>query len=97
MLKAQELLILEYINKFGPATIKDLVWWSGLSVNKIKSIINCHKDTITKFRAEDFNSEFYISIMEYEKLNNYKLYDAEWVTLLAYEDPSLKGYYESRT
>ena len=40
--------------------------------------------------------EFYILSEELQKLEEYKPFDSEWVTLFAYEDPSLKGYYESR-
>lgn len=94
--KAQELLILEYIRKFGPATIKDLSWWSGLSLKVIRDIIDCNKCSITRFKVNDFEMEFYILSEELQKLEEYKPFDSEWVTLLAYEDPSLKGYYESR-
>ena len=94
--KAQELLILEYIRKFGPATIKDLSWWSGLSLKVIRDIIDCNKCSITRFKVNDFEMEFYILSEELQKLEEYKPFDLEWVTLLAYEDPSLKGYYESR-
>lgn len=94
--KAQELLVLEYISKFGPATIKDLSWWSGLSIKTIKDVVDCHKDTIIKFMINDFEGEFYILAAEFQKFKEYKSIEKEWITLLAYEDPSLKGYYESR-
>jgi len=93
---AQELLVIEYINKFGPATIKDVAWWSGLSIRTIRDILERHTDSIIQFQVRNFESEFYILEKEYQKLKEYKLFDSEWVSLLAYEDPSLKGYYESR-
>ena len=94
--KAQELLIIEYIKKFGPATIKDLSWWSGLSIKNIRHVLNEHKKNIIEFQIAGFESEFYILASEFQRLEQYKPCDSEWVTLLAYEDPSLKGYYESR-
>jgi hypothetical protein len=33
---------------------------------------------------------------EYEEFKTYQMMGADWVSLLAFEDPSLKGYYESR-
>lgn len=93
---AQEKLILEYIDKFGPATIKDIAWWSGLSIKNIRDIIKKNADSIKGFKVNNSDSEFYISILEYPKLKKFRSLDIEWVTLLAYEDPSLKGYYESR-
>lgn len=94
--QAQKLLVYEYIKKFGPATIKDLSWWSGLSIKTIREIINNYQDTIVEFRIKNFESEFYMLATEFEELEKYKPYNSDWITLLAYEDPSLKGYYESR-
>lgn len=94
--KSQELLVLEYIRRFGPATIKDLSWWSGLSIKVIREIIERNKCSIIKFKVTDFEAEFYILAEDFQKLEEYRSFDSEWVTLLAYEDPSLKGYYESR-
>lgn len=95
--QAQKLLVYEYIKKFGPATIKDLSWWSGLSIKTIREIINNYQDTIVEFRIKNLESEFYMLATEFEKLEKYKPYDSDWIALLAYEDPSLKGYYESRS
>lgn len=95
-MEAQELLVLEYIKRFGPATIKDISWWSGLSLSVISSIMEKHKNSIIKFRINDFEKDFFILADEFQRLEEYNPFDAEWITLLAYEDPSLKGYYESR-
>lgn len=94
--RAQELLVLEYIKKFGPATIKDISWWSGLSLKVIRDVLERHRSSIVTFRVNDFDKEFLMSVEEFSKLEKYELLDSEWITLLAYEDPSLKGYYESR-
>lgn len=94
--RAKKLLVYEYIKKFGPATIRDLSWWSGLSLKTIRDIINGYRDTVVEFRINDFESTFYMLATEFNDLVEYKSYDSDWITLLAYEDPSLKGYYESR-
>lgn len=94
--RAQELLILEYLKKFGPATIKDISWWSGLSLKVIRDVLENHKNEIIAFQVNDFDKEFLILKEEFQNLERYKRLEAEWITLLAYEDPSLKGYYESR-
>lgn len=94
---AQRLLVYEYIKKFGPATLKDLSWWSGLSKKTIKKIIDEYHYSIIEFKINNFESSFYVLEEEYHKLEQYKTKGIEWVTLLAYEDPSLKGYYESRS
>ena len=67
-----------------------------MSLKVIRDIIECNKCSITRFKVNDFEVEFYILSEELQKLEEYKPFDSEWVTLLAYEDSSLKGYYESR-
>lgn len=94
--EAQELLILQYISKFGPVTLKDISWWSGLSLRIIKTIVDNNKNTIQKEIFKDCPKEYYITKIDCEELYGFKNIDFEWISLLAYEDPSLKGYYESR-
>ena len=94
--KAEKLLVYEYIKKFGPATIRDLSWWSGLSIKTIRDIISGYRDNVIEFTINNFESAFYMLATEFNDLVEYRPYDSDWITLLAYEDPSLKGYYESR-
>lgn len=94
--EAQELLILQYISKFGPVTIKDISWWSGLSLRIVKSVVDNNNIAIQKIMFKDCQKEYYITKDNCEQLYEFKDIDFEWISLLAYEDPSLKGYYESR-
>ena len=94
--EAQELLIIDYINKYGPVTEKDISWWSGLGANIIRNILANNKKLIDNIIIGNSNKVFYISRTDNEILQEYKSIDNEWFALLAYEDPSLKGYYESR-
>lgn len=93
---AQRLLASEYIKKYGPATIKDFSWWSGLSRKIIQDVIIQSKDKIVALNVDGVEPDFYMTVEDYCKLGEFKKADFEWVALLAYEDPSLKGYYESR-
>ena len=94
--EAQDLLILMYLEKFGPATLKDITWWSGLSTKIVRNIIERHSDSVTNFYITDSSLEFYITRKELEKLKKYKVKNDDWVNLLAFEDPALKGYFETR-
>jgi len=94
--EAQRLLILEHIKKFGPVTIKDISWWSGLGMKKVKETIENNSKDIYKLKIKNYDLDFYISVEEVDKLDAFKKIDFEWISLLAFEDPSLKGYYESR-
>ena len=94
--KAQELLILDYISKFGPVTIKDMAWWSGLPMRIINGILDKNSYMLIKFAPKELNIDFFMTMEDYDKLLYFKEPDSEWISLLAYEDPSLKGYYQSR-
>lgn len=91
---AKEMLVMGYIEKFGPATLQDLVWWSGINVSDIKKVIETNTNLIRKI--EIGNITFFVLESEYEKLVSYRKIKEDWVTLLAYEDPALKGYFETR-
>ena len=95
--EAKELLIIEYIKKFGPVTIKDIAWWSGLSLILIKSTIINNASKVCKIKVESFNNYFYVSLEDFHNFNSFKKINFDWVSLLAFEDPSLKGYFESRS
>ena len=94
--EAQDMLVHYYIMRFGPATTKDFSWWSGLSAKVMVNYIAKRKDIITTVNLDGFVSDFYILTEDYKKLSSYRSVGCDWVSLLAYEDPSLKGYYESR-
>ena len=91
---AKEMLVMGYIEKFGPATLQDLVWWSGINVSDVKNVIETNINLIKKIEID--NHVFYVLESEYDKLVSYRKKEENWVTLLAYEDPALKGYFETR-
>lgn len=94
--EATEKLVLTYIHNFGPVTLKDIVWWTGLSKTKISAIITNHSDALTTIQLLP-DAPHYMTIKDFEGFERFKKEKIPFVTnLLAYEDPTLKGYYESR-
>lgn len=95
--EAKRELIFRHIQQFGPVTVKDIAWWSGLSMKAVKVGIDSFQSEIQQIQIKGDTKEYYITVKALERLNKLTPPKSDWITLLAYEDPSLKGYFESRS
>ena len=91
-------LVLRYIIGFGPVTILDICWWTGISKRKITKAINRNKNELKYFFLFNTNIEMIIHKNEIDDIisiyNKYK--EIYWCKFMSYEDSSLKAYYETR-
>jgi hypothetical protein len=93
---AQRQLVAAHVYSYGPVTVKDISWWSGLSSRRILSILKHLRRSITQVIVDGFPYDFFIDSNTLEWIQHNKLSTEPWAEFLAYEDPSLKGYYQSR-
>ena len=91
---AQRELFLRHIKHYGPVTLEDMRWWSGLPLSAVKDSITYFSSEIVTIKVEGWNSDFFLH--EEDLTNPLLRRSQDFLTLLAYEDPTLKGYYESR-
>ncbi len=89
-------LVYYHIERFGPVTIKDISWWSGISICHIKESIKEITNNIVSVSVDGYNYEYLMIKDDVENLLKFKIDNKPWASLLAYEDSSLKGYFESR-
>lgn len=94
--EARERLFYYYIENFGPVSIKDMSWWSGLSMRIVRESIASLKDNLISLYYGDNDVEVFMTLSDYENYLSFNENEKDWIRLLAYEDPSLKGYYETR-
>jgi hypothetical protein len=94
--EAQKKLVHYHIDRFGPVSIKDTAWWSGLSVKVIRDSIRELADEVIIVELDGTNIEYFMTVRGLSSYLDTSFQQDGWLTLLAYEDPSLKGYYESR-
>jgi hypothetical protein len=95
--EAQKKLVKQHIAQYGPVTKQDIYWWSGLRKTVVNKCIQEIKDDIVPVKIGGFNATFYMLERNVDQLIGHeKKNKDDWLVLLAREDPSLKGYYESR-
>lgn len=88
-------LVRRYIVTFGPVTLGDICWWTGLSLKRINIAINNLLDDIEIISINNFPNAFYVMKTEIYKIDRYKR-DNQWCKFLTYEDSALKAYKDSR-
>lgn len=81
---------------FGPASIDDFQWWSGLNRGEITPALAALRTELTDVRFTG-QPEPLLMLTEHEaRLRAAEPLPDNHVDLLAHEDPSLKGYFTTR-
>jgi hypothetical protein len=98
--KATADLIEIYFDRYGPASIRDSVWWSGLSSSAIASGLQSIRREVIELHTSWTGSPLYMFRDRFEEFRDEvkKGHDIYNLTLnfLAHEDVALKAYFESR-
>lgn len=97
---AQDQLLSHYFRRFGPASIRDACWWSGLSRGVVKRHLDSMGDEYTTFGASWSDSALYgladhIATTQRHADGDLDNPDRRY-TFLGHEDPILKAYFETR-
>ncbi len=86
------LLVEKYISAYGPVTIDDITWWSGISKKKISlAIINLDNE-IESIKISQLPFEFLISKLDKDKLKESDKNEDLTINLLPLLDPYIMGY-----
>lgn len=92
--KAVEQLVIEYFSRYGPATLRDASWWSGLAQRTIASVLDRH-DAIT-LNTVWSAKPCYMFQEQYADAQSWDHSGPSRVAFLAHEDVALKAYFETR-
>lgn len=90
---ARSLLIRHYFETFGPATLADAAWWSGLPKSAILAYLA--EANVVRLRIPWTGGDSYLPSSVYEEALA-SPDERIGVSLLAHEDVALKAYSESR-
>jgi Winged helix DNA-binding domain len=94
--KACDALVLHHIRAFGPTSITDTGWWSGLGTAAVRRALERHAGEFVTVRLGGASEDLLLAEQDLERLLDTAPLDPEHVTLLAHEDPALKGYFSTR-
>lgn len=85
---AQAKLIEAYLSAYGPATMDDIVWWTGLTKSKVKKGLNSLGDNCVTVNFEALADDAYLLQDDYEALVKWQPPDEPQITFL----PSFDAY-----
>jgi len=91
-------LVYAYFDRYGPATLKDATWWSGLSRTAVVDALNETERELIELRTDWADSPLYMFTARFMEFRNAT--DAQHRTglnFLAHEDVALKAYFETRS
>jgi hypothetical protein len=89
-------LVRAYFHRYGPATVKDMAWWSGLGQRSIVSALS--ELDVVKLSLPWAASPFFMLRTDFEQFLSASPYSHRTgFHLLAHEDVALKAYFESRS
>lgn len=93
---ATDLLFAAYFRRYGPATILDAAWWSGLPKGRVVDSLS--RLSIVPMHLPWAGSDFYMLEDEYAVFcESTAEQHTTGINCLAHEDVALKAYFESRS
>lgn len=92
-------LVSRHIKAFGPVSEKDIAWWSGIRVTEVRTALIDLSPTLVRVDLEGVSNDLLMELADYNQwtLFQRKSNGSMWCAFLAYEDPTLKGYFETRS
>jgi hypothetical protein len=89
-------LLRRYLAAFGPAAVEDFQWWSGLPRGDITPAVAALRPDLVDVQIGQDLTPLLLLAEDESRLRAAEPLPSNHVALLAYEDPTLKGYHATR-
>jgi len=85
-------LVKLYLQSYGPATEKDVGWWTGFNMKEVGRLLASLENEIVEVEISGLDSSFMMLKPDFAELEHFKPIRRPSVSLLPYEDAYVKGY-----
>jgi hypothetical protein len=90
--ESTQLLIERYIKSYGPVTETDIIWWSGITKGKVRSVLDKLRSEHELIKMDQIEHEYIIHKQDIIRLSNMKNNFESIVNVLPGLDPYIMGY-----
>lgn len=94
---ARDELVMAHVRAFGPVAVRDIAWWSGIGSGQVHAALSRRPDKLIAVRVKGLECDLLLHVDDLPALQSAESVPADHLCLLSYEDPALKGYFETRS
>jgi len=91
-------LLLKYLHGYGPASVQDFAYWSGITISESRKVFTETKQTLKEIKVEGVKNQLWLLKDDLDRLEGMDVSEKPLIHLLPKFDPLLLGHKDkSRT
>jgi hypothetical protein len=92
--QARETTVKQYLAAYGPASVKDISWWSGFTMTEVRRILQSLARETTEVEIPELKGTYVMMAADKAALERFRPSEQPAVNVLPALDPYLMGYKE---
>lgn len=90
--EARTKLLLKYLHGYGPASVQDFAYWSGITVSESRKVFTDTEQTLKEIKVKGVKKKLWILKDDFYRLEGMDVHEKPLVHLLPKFDPLLLGH-----